>query len=417
MLIQTDVIYSIAKKLLNQENLCQGILDVIALAQAHPYWYPVLGIMDFDDILDNEYNFDNESSEDLGYLEYMRKLAAFMADSSISKHVRFKPKSLLIDLGALQKSQYNEGNIGAFTSALNQLLSCCININHVTLLFGASAEDNDSRYLAATFQDISIRLPQLDLLTLRYKTTAKFSLFKEAQDYIENVMVPEIELDGSFGPDIHLFTAIDRNPNIHNLTIRNSDISALLHLGMLWHKLKKINVDALEPAALLWVPFIVMVGSTPSELTELSYQELTDNDLPCVESGFKNLQFMPRLHPNLSVLKIHNIHFLGDEFLWSAWNHLSKLEHLQISFSEALTGDISMLDKTKGWKSLKTLNLASCHHLQGSFPLLAIDMTQSLNFQLTLPSHVNIDEELLVRGFEFHGSSSTGQLWLRRETL
>ncbi|CAM0141803.1 hypothetical protein VKS41_004501 [Umbelopsis sp. WA50703] len=416
MLIQTDIIYSVAKQLLKQEDSCQGILDVIALAQAHPYWYPVLSIMNLDDILDNEYNFDNNSSNDRGYIKYMEKLTAFMANSSISKQVRFKPKRLLIDLDALQKSRHDQHSIGAFNSALNQLLSCCININHITLLFGASTQGDHLQYLAATFQDISIRIPELDLLTLRYRTTGKFSLFKEAQDYIENIIVPEIELDGPFGPDINLFTAIDKNPHIHNLTIRNSDISALLHLGMLWHKLKKINVDALEPTALLWVPFIVMVGSTPSELTELSYQELTDNDLPCVASGFENLRFMPKLHPNLSVLKIHNIHFLGDEFLWSAWNHLSKLEHLQISFSDALTGDISTLDKTKGWKRLKTLSLAGCRELQGSFPLLAIDMTQSLDFQLTLPSHVNIDQELLVRGFEFHGSSSTGQLWLRRET-
>lgn len=411
MIYLTDIIFSIAEQLLKQEDSYQGILDVIALAKAHPSWQPVLGMMDVDYMMNNENSLQDPNACD--YLEYIIKISDLMADGSLYKPLHLRPKDILINLEAIHNSKPSEDRLREFNMAISQLLGMCPNIAHITLLFGASVDDDHLHHLAATFQTLSIGKPQLPLLTLRYKSMEKFSLFKEAKKYIEKIMVPQIELDGPFGPDINLFTSIDRNPHVHNLTIRNSDISTLLHLGMLWHKLKRINVDALEPSALLWVPFIVMVGSTPSELMELSYHELTDNDLPCVKSGFENLQYMPKLHPNLSVLKIHNIHFLGDEFLWSAWNHLSQLEHLQITFSDTLTGDTTCLDRTKGWKRLRTLNLAGCRHLEGDFPLLVIDMTQSPDISLTLPSHVSIDQDLISRGFIRQSAKGSDQEWYR----
>jgi hypothetical protein len=410
----TDIIYLIAEQLLQQEDSYQGALDVIALSKAHPSWQPVLGRLDVNHLLNNENK--RPVSNGYNYAEYIIKISKFFTNGSHYKPLHLQPKELLINVGALYDSQACKDKLSEFNFAVSQLLERCPNINHITLLFGVSEQHDDHlhHHLAATFQTLSIWKPQLELLTLRYNGSEKFSLFDDAQKFIERIKVPEIELDGPFGPDINLFSAIDRNPYVHNLAIRNSDISTLLHLGMLWHKLKKINVDALEPTALLWVPFIVMVGSTPSELTELSYQELTDNDLPTVKSSFENLQYMPKLHPNLNVLKIHNIHFLGDEFLWSAWNHLSQLEHLNITYSDALTGDISLLDKEKGWKKLKTLNLTGCRHLGTSFPLLVIDMTQCRDFTLTLPSHVNISQHLTSRGFLSRPSKSTSeQEWYR----
>ncbi|KAH8551916.1 hypothetical protein BGW37DRAFT_492879 [Umbelopsis sp. PMI_123] len=414
MIHLTDIIYLIAEQLSEQDDTYQGVLDVIALSKAHPSWQPVLGILDVNHLLNNENSLT--SANGCSYTEYMIKISEFFTNGSLYKTLHIQPKELLINVQALYDDLTCNDRLSKFNFAISQLLKCCRNINHITLLFGVSEphDDHFHQHLDATFQALSIWKPQLELLTLRYKSSEKFSLIDQAQKYIERIMVPEVELDGPFGPDINLFTAIDHNAYVHNLAICNSDISTLLHLGMLWHKLKKINVDALEPAALLWVPFIVMVGSTPSELTELSYQELTDNDLPSAKSSFENLQYMPRLHPNLNILKIHNIHFLGDEFLWSAWNHLPQLEHLHITFSDALTGDLSFLENGKGWKKLRSLNLTGCRHLAPSFPLLVIDMTQSLDFSVTLPSHVNIAQRLISRGFLSRPPKSTlEQEWYR----